>query len=229
VHDLRSPLTAVTTSMRLLQELVPPDSDFRPLVQKTTDASRRALRKVLHRVDSLLDIAKIESGNLYLAREPIELNTLIENVITELQPLAVEIDVKFETDLPSDLPLLNADGDKVERMLLNLLDNALKYSPYETNIYVCARLDPGNPALMRIDVMDEGPGIPNEYKIRLFDRFVQVEGHNTVRRGVGLGLAFCKLVAEAHGGSIWIEDNMPRGTRFVFTLPIWQPQALPPE
>lgn len=227
VHDLRSPLTAVTTSMRLLQELVPPDSDFRPLVQKTTDASRRALRKVLSRVDSLLDIAKIESGNLYLAREPVDLGNLIENVMTELQPLAIELEVKIETDLPPDLPLLHADGDKVERMLLNLVDNALKYSPYETSIYVRARPEPNNPDLIRISVTDEGPGIPNEYKMKLFDRFMQVEGRSTVRRGVGLGLAFCKLVAEAHGGSIWIEDNMPQGTRFVFTLPAWQPQPLP--
>ena len=80
---------------------------------------------------------------------------------------------------------------------------------------------------MRISVTDEGPGIPGEYKVKLFDRFVQVEGRQTVRRGVGLGLAFCKLVAEAHGGSIWIEDNVPSGTRFVFTLPVWQSQPLP--
>lgn len=227
VHDLRSPLTAVTTSMRLLQELVPPESDFRPLVQKTTDASRRALRKVLSRVDSLLDIAKIESGNLYLAREPVDLGTLIENVLTELQPLATELEVKIEIDLPPDLPLLNADGDKVERMLLNLIDNALKYSPYETSIYVRARPEPGSSELIRISVTDEGPGIPGEYKTKLFDRFMQVEGRSTVRRGVGLGLAFCKLVAETHGGSIWIEDHVPRGTRFVFTLPAWHPQPLP--
>jgi K+-sensing histidine kinase KdpD len=227
VHDLRSPLTAVTTSMRLLQELVPPESDFRPLVQKTTDASRRALRKVLSRVDSLLDIAKIESGNLFLAREPVDLGTLIENVITELQPLAIELEVKIEVDLPPDLPLLNADGDKVERMLLNLVDNALKYSPYETSIYVRARPEPSNADMIRISVTDEGPGIPNEYKMKLFDRFMQVEGRSAVRRGVGLGLAFCKLVAETHGGSIWIEDNVPRGTRFVFTLPAWHPQPLP--
>jgi signal transduction histidine kinase len=220
VHDLRSPLTAVTTSLRLLEELVPDESEFRPLVEKTTGGSRRALRKVLHRVDSLLDISRMESGEMYLDREPAHLKPMLDNVRQELQPLADDLDVRIINDLQPDLPLLHVDSDKVERMLLNLVDNALKYTPPEQHIHVRAALDGGE--FLRVEVADRGPGIPDEYKKRLFNRFVQVEGRRTIRRGVGLGLAFCKMVVDAHGGDIWIEDNPGGGSIFKATLPVAQ-------
>ena len=223
VHDLRSPLTAVTTSLRLLSDVVPEDSKFRPLVEKTTSASRRALRKVLSRVDSLLDIAKMESGKMDLDREPTSLNYLAENVAAILKPLADELDIQIIQQTDENLPLLNVDGDKIERMLLNLADNALKYSPSNANILIRGKVIDHD--FMRIDVEDSGPGIPDEYKQRLFDQFIQVEGRRTVRRGVGLGLTFCKLVVDAHGGKIWIEDNPTGGSIFRVTLPVIYLQA----
>lgn len=218
VHDLRSPLTAVTTSLRLLQELVPQDSEYHALIDKTTDASRRAIRKVLTRVDSLLDIARMESGEMHLEREGVDLRTLVENVRTELAPMAHELEVRIRVAIPATLPLLYIDNDKVERLLLNLLDNALKYSPADTTVSVRAAHDGTD--YVRIEVLDEGPGIPDEHKRRLFERYVQLEGRKVVRRGVGLGLTFCKMVTEAHGGEIWIEDNPEgQGSLFVVLLP----------
>jgi K+-sensing histidine kinase KdpD len=219
VHDLRSPLTAVTTSLRLLQQLVPAESDYKPIVEKTTEVSRRAIRKVLMRVDSLLDVAKMESGDIYLDRQPTDVRTIVETVRTELMPLANEMHVTMLTDLAPELPVLQVDADKVERMLLNLVDNALKYTPENGTITIRARMDDAA-GWMQLAVADEGPGIPDDYKQRLFDRFVQVSGRQGTRRGVGLGLAFCQLVTKAHGGRIWIEDNQPRGTVFIATLPI---------
>jgi two-component system, NtrC family, sensor histidine kinase KinB len=220
VHDLRSPLTAVTTSLRLLSELVPLESDFRPLVDKTTTASRRALRKVLARVDSLLDVSKMESGEMRLDREPTPIGQIVDNVRGELKPLAEELEVEIVSEVAQNLPLLNIDSDKVERLVLNLVDNALKYSPSDSTVTVRAHVKDAN--FLELDVADSGPGIPDEYKRRLFDRFVQVEGRKTVRRGVGLGLTFCKLVVEAHGGDIWVEDNPVGGSVFKATLPIAQ-------
>jgi NtrC-family two-component system sensor histidine kinase KinB len=225
VHDLRSPLTAVTTSMRLLSELVPQDSSFRPLVDKTTTASRRALRKVLARVDSLLDVSKMESGEMRLDREPTPIAQIVESVRGELKPLAEELEVEIISELSQNLPLLNIDSDKVERLVLNLVDNALKYSPSDSTVTVRAHVKDAN--FLELDVADRGPGIPDEYKRRLFDRFVQVEGRKTVRHGVGLGLTFCKLVVEAHGGDIWIEDNPSGGSVFKATLPIAQFDTIP--
>lgn len=219
VHDLRSPLTAVTTSLRLLQALVPKDTEFAPLVEKTTATSRQAIRKVLTRVDSLLDVSKMQSGQINLERDAIVLSSIITSVIAELHPLAEELDVTLQNDSDSNLPLVYVDADKIERMILNLVDNALKYSPANTTVTVQTKLVNDN--FIQLNVMDMGPGIPDEYKDRLFDRFVQIEGRKTVRRGVGLGLTFCKLVVEAHEGKIWVTDN-PKGSGSVFkvTLPI---------
>ncbi len=226
VHDLRSPLTAVTTSLKLLNDLVPHDSDFRSLVESTTDASRRAIRKLLSRVDAMLDIAKLESGELKLDTDLTELAPLVDNVITDLYPLAHELEVTIRSELTRELPLLNIDADKVERLILNLVDNALKYSPRKSEIVIRAQPKPDARGFVRIEIVDQGPGIPDDYKAHLFERFVQIDGRRKVRRGVGLGLTFCRLVTSAHRGTIHIEDNPSGGSIFAFTLPIASLQTL---
>ncbi len=222
IHDLRSPLTAVVTSLKLLTELTPKDSERYSLIETTVDASRRAVRKLLARVNSLLDVARMENNFMSVDQKPTELATLVDNVCIELSPLAQELNVVIVADLQADLPLLDVDGDKIERMLLNLVDNALKFSPSESAVVVRA-YEPGAegaaPGFVRIDVVDAGPGVPDEYKLMLFDRFVQIRGRSGARRGSGLGLTFCRLVAEAHGGRIWINDNPTGGSIFSFTLP----------
>ncbi len=223
VHDLRSPLTAVTTSLKLLRELVPKDAEFYKAVMDTTEASQRAIRKLLSRVDALLDISKMESGQLTLDRDPTELATMVDSVCVELSPIAHEMEIKLVSEVSDSLPLLLVDADKVERLLLNLVDNALKYAPMESDVIIRAYLPGTHGALlgfMRIEVADQGPGIPAEYRHSLFDRYVQVQGRRGARRGTGLGLTFCRLVTEAHGGRIWIEDNHPKGTVFAVTLPV---------
>ena len=223
IHDLRSPLTAVTTSLKLLTDLTPKDSEFRPIIESTTDAGRRAIRKLLGRVDSLLDVARMENGFLSVETKPSEFATLVDNVCVELSPLAQELGVILKPEIGAEMPLLDIDADKVERMLLNLVDNALKFSPSDTTVTVRAH-EPGAegaaPGFVRIDVIDSGPGVPDEYKIMLFDRYVQVRGRKGARRGTGLGLTFCRLVTETHGGSIWIDDNPMGGSIFSFTLPV---------
>ena len=222
IHDLRSPLTAVVTSLKLLTELTPKDSSKYTLIETTVEASRRAVRKLLARVDSLLDVARMENNFMSVDQKPTELATLVDNVCIELSPLAQELDVSIIADLDADLPLLDVDGDKIERVLLNLVDNALKFSPTDSAVVVRAH-EPGAegaaPGFVRIDVVDAGPGVPDEYKLMLFDRFVQIRGRSGARRGSGIGLTFCRLVAEAHGGRIWISDNPTGGSIFSFTLP----------
>jgi len=218
VHDLKSPLAAVTTSLRLVQELVPQHIEHYNLIHKTTETSRRALKTVVQRVDSILDVAKMESGDSYLNREIVALGQLVEAARAEVAPLAHELDINIEIDLDDSLPLLDVDGDKVERLILNLMDNALKYSPSEGKIQVRASRE--DECFVRLMVIDQGQGIPDEFKTRLFDRFVQLhDGRPITRRGVGLGLAFCRLVAEAHGGRIWVEDNPEGGSAFCVLLP----------
>lgn len=222
VHDLRSPLTAVTTSLRLLHDLVPPDSDFKPVVQSTAEVSRRAVKKILNRVNSLLDIAKMQSGGMPVSQEVITFERLIGPVVEELTPLAREVQIELAVKTEGESPTLMVDIDKAERLLLNFVDNALKYSPTHTVVTI-RQYAPGTsgarPGFARIDIIDQGPGIPAEYKSRLFDSFVQVQGRTSTRGGVGLGLTFAKLTVEAHGGRVWIEDNPAGGSVFAFTLP----------
>ncbi len=219
VHDLRSPLTAISTSMRLLMEMAPADPALARMLTLTTDASQRALRKLLNLVDSLLDIAKIESGSMTLERVEHMLAPIAQNVRMELMPLADELDIKVELTIPDNLPHLFIDASKIERVLLNLVDNALKFTPYNGLVQIRARPEPVEAGFVRVEVSDTGPGIPDDYKERIFDRFEQVDGATGRRRGTGLGLTFCKLTVEAHGGHIWIEDNPTGGSVFVLTLP----------
>ena len=217
IHDLRSPLTAVTTSLKLLNELTPKDSSLRPLVDSTSESGRRAIRKILQRVDSLLDVSRMESDFLALDVEPTSLTAVVQTAREELDSIAQEINVTIATDIPDDLPLLSIDSDKVERVLLNLIDNALKFSPDGSAVTVRAQANTSR--MLQIDVIDHGPGVPEDYKSRLFDRFVQVKDQKGKRRGSGLGLTFCRLVVENHGGRIWVGDNPGGGSIFSFTLP----------
>lgn len=223
IHDLRSPLAAVTTGLKLLREVIPPGNTYRGIVDSTTETSQRAIRKILSRVDSLLDVSRMEAGQITLDTEPTELATLVDSVCIELSPLAHELEVKLDSEVENKLPLLEVDPDKIERVLQNLVDNALKYNPADTAITIRA-YQPGSrgapQGFIRVEVADQGPGVPDEYKLRLFERFVQLKGQRGSRRGIGLGLTFCKMTVESHGGHIWIEDNPGGGSIFAFTLPV---------
>lgn len=217
VHDLRSPLTAINASLRLINSVASTDSETGEIIEQTTDTAVRAVRKLLNLVNSLLDISKMESGTMALEREPTGARQIAIDVHEELQPLAEQMEVEVINNIAPHLPLLNVDPEKIERVLLNLVDNAIKFTPSKGQVQIEAQVETDTHLL--IQVIDNGPGIPDDFKKRLFDRFVQVEGQSGRRRGTGLGLTFCRLAVEAHGGQIWVEDNPPGGSIFCFTLP----------
>jgi PAS domain S-box-containing protein len=223
VHDLRSPLTAVTTGLKLLRDMVPQDNTLRPMIATTTDTSQRAIRKMMVRLDSLLDISRLDSGVLTLEVQPTDFVTLADSVCADLGPLAQDLDVTLVTEIAAHPPAVEIDRDKVERVLQNLVDNALKFCPAGGHVIIRTHSLQVSNRLLRIDVVDNGPGIPDEDKPKLFDRFFQIKGRRGARRGSGLGLTFCRLVVEAHGGKIWVEDNPGGGSIFAFTLPVASP------
>jgi signal transduction histidine kinase len=178
---------------------------------------RRATRRVERLVDTLLDIARLEVGGLELDLRAIDLASLVAGLIAEERHLAQATGVALEADLPPDLPPVSADRDVLLRVLVNLLDNALKFTR-EGRVWVEAHS--AEAGFVRIDVIDTGPGIPKEERERIFEKFTQVRGQVQARRGSGLGLAFCRMAVEAHGGRIWIEDGPGgKGSRFAFTIP----------
>lgn len=218
VHDLRSPLSAITSSMRLLQDSADPQTEFGQSVLRMSDISGRAARKLLTLVNSLLDVVKMESGIISLEREKVNLEHLLTNVLSELTPMANEMDVQLQVSNIAPSPLLYVDPDKIERVFYNLLDNAIKFSPSDSTVRIEGHSSTNG--FLRVNVIDQGLGIRDEDKTKLFNRFQQVEEQLARRRGTGLGLTFCKLAIEAHGGSIWIEDNATGGSIFAFTLPL---------
>ena len=216
VHDLRSPLTAILGSIKLLDKSLAPEPQ-NAVVSQALWVSRRSVQQMLSLVNSLLDIAKLESGELELERTPVDLGPLCQDLLNTFQPEANEQGIILELDIADDTPTINADTEKIQRVLINLLDNALKFTPEGGSVKI--RTSKGEAQEVRLEIADTGPGIPEEFRQKIFERFAQVPGRTGRRRGTGLGLAFAKLAVDAHGGKIWIEDNAGGGTVFIVSLP----------
>jgi GAF domain-containing protein len=222
VHDLRSPLAAVLSGLEMIQELTASE-DSDPLAVHAMRVAKRSCNSMLTLVNSLLDINQLESGRMPLLRAPAPFAPLVRSAVARLSALADERGVIVHTELPLDLPMVEMDNEKIGRVLINLLDNALKFTPDGGQITLCAvREIRKKENVLLCSVSDTGPGIPPEYREKVFDRFAQVHGQTAPRgpRGSGLGLAFCKLAVEAHNGRIWVETEPGQGCTFYFTLPV---------
>jgi len=172
-------------------------------------------------VSNLLDMARLQSGNIQLNRQ---WQTLEEVVGAALRAIGRTLGDRFvKVSLPEELPLLHFDAVLLERVLVNLLENAAKYTTPGSPIAIGAELA-GDVARIWID--DLGPGLPAGMEERIFERFTRGE-RETTRPGTGLGLALCRAIVEAHGGRIWAENRLGGGTRFAFTLPLLKPPAMP--
>lgn len=218
VHDLRSPLSAIFSGLELLSEMLPEEGYAGPMLDAVS-ASQHSCIKLLNLVNTLLDISKMEAGQMTMSLQPADLAELVGHAVDWLSPLAQAQGIRVVSHV-SENWLVLADDEKVGRLLTNLLDNALKFTPAGGQVAVTAERAPGEEGFVRCAVHDTGPGVPPEYRERIFDRFVQVKGPRGRRRGTGLGLTFCKLVVEAHGGRIWVESEEGKGSTFYFTLPM---------
>jgi len=215
VHDLRSPLTCIEASLQLLQMILP--EDVLASCAKIIDLALDSSKDVLKLVDSLLEMARMESNDLALDLQTVLLLPLVTGTVNRLRLLAEQYHITLELDAPAELPPIQGNAEKLERVLKNLLDNALNYTPGGGSVTVAVRPVNGQ---VEVRVTDTGPGIPPEHRERIFDRFTRVPGSEGRRRGLGLGLAFCRSVVEAHGGRIWVESEVGRGSTFVFTISV---------
>ena len=233
VHDLRAPLTSIMNGVVMVRRgLVGPVTDSQ---QELLQIAYQGSQTMLELVNNLLDISKMEQGRLTLDLEPLAPYTIIDKAMERLQASARSQHVALEQSLQINLPLVEADSDKIVRVLQNLLDNAIKFSSTGGMVTVGAhffgaeqRLSsdvPLHPPFssgewLIIWVQDRGMGIPPAYHERIFEKFGQVRGRKV--RGTGLGLTFCKLAVEAHGGRIWLESEEGVGSVFAFALPLTQ-------
>jgi signal transduction histidine kinase len=222
IHDLRNPLSAIAISLKMLT-LVLPEAVLQAN-HELLEIAQTSAQRMQRLVDSLLEVSRMETGEARFDLRSFNLGPLLHDVIQRNAILARK-GVKIDTEIPFDLPVV-ADREKIDRVVVNLLDNALKYTPENGRIWVQG----GQKAeSVWVSISDTGPGIPAVDRERLFERFTQGSGDKLKRRGFGLGLAYCRLAVEGHGGRIWIQDG-PNGigSRFTFTIPLEQTQTPAP-
>jgi len=211
-HELRSPLASIKGYVETLLHSGPWEPD---LEREFLEIIAGAADKLGSLVDNLLDAAKMDAGVLSLEREPVRVERSATNILARARPLAAQHQIRIEIE--SALPLVSADPLRVEQVITNLLDNAVKYSPPGEPIGV--RVQSGE--MLTVSVTDHGVGIAPEDAAHLFERFYRADSDVTrATPGVGLGLYICKSLVEAHGGRIWVESaGTGQGSTFSFTLP----------
>ena len=210
VHDLKGLLTAILCNSRALHEAPHLAADDRDAVRDIQTAASTLHRMAL----DLLDIGRNEDGGLPLSPIDLDLAALVEGVVRNLRAQGSARRVSVETAL--DVTEVHADPDLLRRLLENLVDNAMRFAPPGSAVRIEATAR-AEAVLLR--VLDQGSGVPAAQRDRIFQKYVQLGEEPSSRGGRGLGLAFCRMVSEAHGGAIWVEDNQPRGSVFCVRLP----------
>jgi signal transduction histidine kinase len=221
VHDLRTPLTAIIGPLEMLVEGTPASDPPTP-DQELLSIAHQSAHRLLHLVNDILDVGKMESGQMTLERAEVPPARLLTEALQQVTPLAAQkrIDLRQEVE-DGATGTVYADEDLLRRVLVNLLGNAVKFTPSGGSVSVVAQPDADGGHAWRFSVRDTGEGIPEEAFDRIFEKFGQAPGQMAANRRVstGLGLTFCKMAVEAHGGSIGVESEIGQGSTFWFTVP----------
>ncbi|HEX2267363.1 MAG TPA: ATP-binding protein [Actinomycetota bacterium] len=210
-HELKTPISALRARLEnLLDGVEKPTPEILAVMLNQSERLSRL-------VDQLLDLSQLESGAVPLAREPVELAPLVQRVAGDVRVSRPERTVEVRSEVPLDLPRVDADPERLHQVLFNLLDNAYRFTPSGGVVTVRAARDNG---ALRVSVLDTGPGIPEEHLPLVFERFYRADpSRSREDGGTGIGLAIARSVVEAHGGKIWAESTVGRGSTFSFVLP----------
>lgn len=218
VHDLKNPLSATLGSIECVLHMN--QDSLGPDTKKLLTLGAKSGKELLRLIQNLLDMAKMEEGQLKLHPEYFSLLELAGQCVDDLEIQIAKENKVISVEVDNHLPKAWADRDLVHRVLANLLTNALKHTPPKTEISIHVRLDQKAKAFV-VSVQDTGEGVPSDFKERIFEKFSQAEAkRRNTRVGSGLGLTFCKLAVEAHGGKIWVDSEPGMGSEFFFTLPL---------
>lgn len=226
VHDLRSPLSSI---MGVLELAV--NGEFDNDLQALKDFLKSAYdtaSKMLELINDILDVAKLEAGKLQLNKQPNDLNSVVVTASARLKILAREkgIDLKLQTD--SSIPFFEFDAGKIEQVVINLLSNAIKFTSRDGTVTIrtyLKHLGDDTPGIqsgeyVAVDVEDTGVGIPEEDLTSIFERYRQGKSAVSIaHKGTGLGLTIVKRIVESHGGKVFVESKLGKGTIFTFVLP----------
>ena len=214
-HELKTPLAAMRTSAQVLDMADAGEETKREML----DIILRNIDRQTNLVNDLLDLSRIESGRMELKIGSVSLDSVIADSIESVKQAASEGDIKLNVELSESLASVKGDREKLTQVVINLLNNAIKFTPRSGEISIKARELNGQ---VEVKVSDTGIGIPPEDLDSVFDKFYQVDSTLTREAGgTGLGLAICKGIIEAHNGRIWAESELGKGSTFVFTLDKW--------
>ncbi len=211
-HDLRSPLGNVITSLETVSSGLPTD---RVMEHSLLTIAQRSAGRMSRLVDSLLDLRRLEAGQMVLQRDVTDLRELVDEVRELTLPMATVKHTTLSAEVLDGLPLIAVDSDMIRRVLINLVENAIKYTPVRGRVTISVTVEPAGVIL---HVTDTGPGIPPSDQSRVFGMFTRLQ-RDRGAKGLGLGLAFCRLAVQAHGGRIWVESEPGAGSTFHVALP----------
>ncbi len=215
VHDMRSPLTGVVGMLEVLRMDLEDEGALDAQKADDIDEARTSGQTLNEMISSLLDISRMEAGEMPLSQEQCDLRTIVSDALTSLVSLVKRCTVVF--DPPAEPVTAFCDREVVRRIVANLVSNSIKFTPSRGEVRIWFE---SVDASVKVLVSDTGPGIPPEYQGRIFEKFGQVEGRAEGKKySTGLGLTFCKLAAERHGGEIDVDSELGKGSTFWFTLP----------
>jgi len=217
-HELRTPLTALHQFLTILKDGL--GGELNREQKEYVDIALRNANQLKRMIGDLLESARAEAGKLSVELLPVSLGSLVEEIVRALRSRASEEGIDIVVEVADDLPPAHADAARIRQVLTNLLDNALKFTPRPGTVTVSVARHPDVPRLLMASVADTGEGIKPEALELIFSRLHQ-EGESTDsgRKGLGLGLHICREIVQRHGGRIWAESEVGRGTTVTFTLP----------
>jgi NtrC-family two-component system sensor histidine kinase KinB len=215
IHDLRNPLSNIMNSLDVLQDVIR-EQDDSVSRDELLGIAKRSGQRMLQLINSILDISRLETGQAVLETRPTDLAPLLQDAIEFIRPQTDIRDIQLDAELTPNLPQVDIDRDMIARVVLNLLDNASKFTQIGGAIRLTA-IPVGSE--IEIAVTDNGPGIPLGQLQSIFEKFTRVRRPDSPQ-GTGLGLAFCQLAVKNHGGRIWAESMPGQGTAIRFTLPV---------
>ena len=221
IHDLKGPLGEITANLDLLSYVQLENQD-----KECLDTAIQGSENLLGMILNMLDVRKMEEGKLKLHYEEFDVCELIEGIIGKIKTMIKQKGMEVKTVIDENVFTWVADRSLIERVLVNLLNNAIRYSHQGGKVEIRSRYNHKSKQL-QMEVRDNGKGIPREFQQKIFEKFGQVDADFSDRKNsTGLGLTFCRMAVEAHQGKIWVESGEEKGSRFIFLLPLLQKSAL---
>lgn len=215
-HDLAGPLARIVNCLQLMRDLASVGDTV--TLEQVLEIALTSAQGAMNNIEVLQEVTRLSNGLKQPQARPVELARMLEHALADLGGLISEAHAHIRTDISADVSPLWADEAIITRALRNLLENALRHIPQRGQVVVQAGRD-GNHALIR--VIDNGKGVPDPHKSKIFDRFYRVMSYQTRgKRGIGLGLTYARLAVEAHGGKLWVEDAPEGGAVFLMRVPL---------